>query len=294
MGLLINLNGVIAPTASISVLDRGFLYGDSIYEVVRTYQGRPFGLQEHLDRLRQSARYLYMDIPWSDAQIRTEVERTLAPAGTGDFYIRIVVTRGAESAISLSPSAELRPSLIVVVAAIDPEPVLSETGIHLAIVSRRCNDRQALDPAAKTGNYLNNILALLEARQQGAEDALMLNGQGEITEATTSNFWVVKQGKVLTPPQEAGILHGITRQFLLQILNTHQIPHAEASLYPSDLLDAEEAFLTSSVRLFMPVNQVDRYVFPSCPGKITRLLWQEFLALMAQTPGADRKVIGWE
>jgi branched-chain amino acid aminotransferase len=281
MPLLTNLNGTIAETAQVSVLDRGFLYGDSIYEVVRTFQGRPFGLQEHLDRLRQSAAYLYMDVPWSDATIRTEVERTLTQADWPESYIRIVVTRGVEPFISLQPSADLRPNLLIVVSAISPEPILSETGLHLVVPKRLRNSKRALDPSAKTGNYLNNILALLEAQQQGAEDALLLNERGEVTEATTSNIWIVRDGVVQTPPEEVGILQGITRQFLFNILRAQQIPYAETVLDPEDVAMAEEAFLSSSVRLLMPVRQVNEAKLPHCPGPMTRFLWQALLSLMA-------------
>jgi branched-chain amino acid aminotransferase len=282
MPLLANLNGTIAETAQISVLDRGFLYGDSVYEVVRTFQGRPFGLQEHLDRLRQSAAYLYIDIPWSDAAIQAEVDKTLARAGWPESYVRIVVTRGAESFISLQPSADLRPNLLIVVSSISPEPVLSETGLHVMVPQRLRNSKRALDPAAKTGNYLNNILALLEAQQQGAEDALLLNERGEVTEATTSNIWIVRDGVVQTPPGEVGILQGITRQFLFQILAAQQIPYAETVLYPEDVTVAQEAFLSSSVRLLMPVRQVNDTKLPNCPGPMTRFLWQSLLSLMTK------------
>jgi branched-chain amino acid aminotransferase len=282
MGLLTNLNGVIAATATVSVLDRGFLYGDSIYEVVRTFQGKPFGLPEHLDRLRQSAAYLYLEIPWSDGYIQTEVERTLQQAPWQESYIRIVVSRGTETKITLQPGVDLHPNLLIVVSEISPEPVLAEVGLHLIIGERRRTDRQALTPAAKTGNYLNNILALLEAQQQGADDALLLNTQGEVTEATTSNLWIVKAGVVQTPAVEVGILPGITRHFLWQILQTHQIPCAEVILKPEDLWSASEAFLSSSVRLLMPVNQIDDYRLPQCPGSLTQFLWQELLILMAQ------------
>jgi branched-chain amino acid aminotransferase len=282
MGLLVNLDGVISPTATISVLDRGFLYGDSVYEVVRTFNRQTFGLQEHLDRLRQSAAYLYLSVPWSDRQIEQEVAKTLQQAEGEEFYIRIVVTRGADQTINLLPSPQIQPRLMIVVSAIAPQPQLSETGLHLKIIDRRRNHQQALSPAAKTGNYLNNILGLLEARQQGADDALMLNPQAEIAEATTSNIWLVQDGIVKTPSLEAGILHGITRSFLLQILRDRQIPYQETVLKPADVWLADEAFLSSSVRLLMPVNQINDYRLPQCPGPITRYLWDQLLVLMQQ------------
>ncbi len=280
MGLLINLDGAIAPTASVSVLERGFLYGDNVYEVIRTFAGRPFGLQEHLDRLRQSATYLYLQVPWSDAHIQAEVENTLQQAGNPESYIRIVVTRGAESDISLQPSQTLEPSLVIIVRPIDPKPTLSTQGIRLHLVSRERNNPAALSPAAKTGNYLNNILALMEAQQSGADDALMLNSTGELTEATTSNIWLVKDGIVRTPAVEVGILEGITRHFLLRLLCEQQIPYEEASLTATDLWSTEEVFLSSSVRLIMPVARINDYILPACPGKITQTLWQELLTLM--------------
>jgi branched-chain amino acid aminotransferase len=280
MGLLTNLNGVIAETAAVSVLDRGFLYGDSVYEVVRTFQGKLFGLQEHLDRLRQSADYLYMSVPWSDDQIHAEIERTLQAASWVESYIRIVVSRGTETTISLQPSAELKPHLLIVISEISPEPTLSKQGVRLLIGQRRRNDQRSLSPAAKTGNYLNNILALLEAQQQGADDAILLNTEGQVTEATTSNLWIVKAGVVYTPPVEAGILQGITRHFLLQIMAQHCIPYQEVVLMPNDLETAEEGFLSSSVRLIMPINQIDQRLLPQCPGTLTQFLWDRLLQLM--------------
>jgi branched-chain amino acid aminotransferase len=283
MPLLTNLNGHISETAQISVLDRGFLYGDSVYEVIRTFRGRHFGLKEHLARLRQSANYLYMTVPWTDAEIQAEVEKTLAQAAWLESYIRIVVTRGTESVITLQPGAALQPNLLVVVSAIAPEPILSEAGLHLVIPKRIRNNKNALDPAAKTGNYLNNILALLEAQQMGADDALLLNAEGEITEATTSNFWMVKDNVVFTSPAEVGILQGITRTFIFQILEQHKIPYQEKILMPADLDSIQEAFLSSSVRLLMPVRQINEDLLPACPGPITHLVWQALLTLMGES-----------
>jgi branched-chain amino acid aminotransferase len=280
MGLLTNLDGVIAPDAQISVLDRGFLYGDSLYEVVRTLGGRPFALLEHLARLRQSAAYLYINIPWSDAQICTEVERTLEAAKNPESYVRIVVTRGAEEEISLFPGAKIEPHLLIIVRPIPPNPTLAEKGLHLTLLPRLRVDRRALSPAAKTGNYLNNILALIEAKQAGADDALLLNNQGEVTEATTSNLWIVRKGIVYTPVVESGILQGITRQFLLDLLKVWQVACKETTLTPEDLWDAEEAFLSSSVRLMAPVERIDDYTLPNCPGALTRRLFAGLIERM--------------
>jgi branched-chain amino acid aminotransferase len=280
MPILTNLNGRIAEMAQVSVLDRGFLYGDSVYEVVRTFRGQHFGLKEHLVRLRQSAAYLHLSLPWTDDEIQVEVEKTLAHAAWIESYIRIVVSRGTESFIGLQPSPDLQPNLLIVISEIASEPSLSETGLHLVIPRRIRNHRDALDPRAKTGNYLNNILALLEAQQMGADDALLLNTEGEITEATTSNFWVVKENIVLTPPTEAGILQGITRMFILKILQRHCIPYAEKTLFAADLAEVQEAFLSSSVRLIMPVRQINDAPLMDCPGPVTRLAWQGLIDLM--------------
>lgn len=282
MSILTNLNGEIAPTASLSVLERGFLYGDSVYEVVRTYQSCLFGLEEHLVRLRHSADYLYMDVPWSDEHIRTEVERTLEAADWSDSYVRIVVSRGAESKISLTPSADIQPNLLIVLSQIDPIPTMSKDGHHLVIPERLRNHAQALSPSAKTGNYLNNILALLEAQKMGADDALLLNSDGYITEATTSNIWLVKDGTVLTPAEEVGILHGITRDFIFEILEDLNIPYEKVLWTPSDLTEIEEGFLSSSVRLLMPINQINNTPMQKCPGPFTQKIWDAFITLMAE------------
>lgn len=278
--LLFNLDGVISTQANISVLDRGFLYGDSVYEVIRTYRGRPFALAEHLERLRASAAYLYMEIPWSDTHITQEVERTLAAAPKGEYYIRIVVTRGADQRIGLLPEPTTQPRLLIVLMAIASEPTLHGEGARLRIVQRQRTSIDALSPAAKTGNYLNNILALLEAQQEGFDDALLLNSAGQITEATTSNFWIVRDGVVETPCKSVGILHGITRATLLKILSQLELPHREVILMPADLAAASEAFLSSSVRLLMPVCQIDGQVLP-CPGPVTQRLWRALLEVMA-------------
>ncbi len=279
--LLFNLDGVISTDAYISVLDRGFLYGDSVYEVIRTYGGVPFALAEHLARLRASAAYLYMSVPWSDEHITHEVSRTLAAAPKGEYYIRIVVTRGADERIGLCPEPTTQPRLLIVLMAIAPEPVLNTAGIRLTVSQRQRTSQRALSPAAKTGNYLNNILALLEAQQAGFEDALLLNDAGEITEATTSNVWIVRAGVVETPPPSVGILHGITRATLLQILQQLEIPHREVVLTPADIASASEAFLSSSVRLLMPIRQVDGTFF-ECPGPMTQRLWQALLTFMGE------------
>lgn len=282
MTVLTNLNGELSTNATVSVLDRGFLYGDSVYEVVRTYQGQMFALQEHLDRLRRSADYLYMSVPWTDAEIQAEIERTLTQVTWVDSYIRIVVSRGSETTISLDPSPGLTPNLLIMVKETPADPVFVEDGLYLAIVDRLRNDIRALSPAAKTGNYLNNILAKIEAQKQGADDALLLNADGWVTESTVSNLWVVKDGTLKTPQLDVGILQGVTRHFVFQLLREQQIPAAEALLKPDDLWAADEIFLSSSVRLIIPIRQINDHPMPQCPGPITRGLWKSFLERMAR------------
>lgn len=258
MATLVNLGGTLVPPdrAVVSVFDRGFLYGDSVYEVVRTYGGRPFAMGRHLERMRSSAERIGMDLPWSDAAIEREVERTLAAAANEESYIRIVATRGS-GPIGLDPSLAVDPLLVVIVQPIQlPPREAYEQGVKVQLVGVRRNLREAIDPRAKTGNYLNNVLALREAKAHGAYEAVMLDAEGRITEGSTSNLFLVYAGRLVTPPVAVGILEGITRAEVIEVARAEGIPVEERTLLPEDLLRADEAMITSTVREIVPVVRV--------------------------------------
>ena len=185
----INFNGEIGPDAFISVMDHGFLFGDSVYEVVVTQNGVPCFMKDHLRRLRNSADGLTLTIPWSDEKIIEQVARTVTDAGNSESYIRIIVTRGVGD-LDIDPTSCSNPELIVLVTELKNYPASSyEKGINVALVSIKRNAKDTVNPGIKTGNYLNNVLAKVESNHMGAQDALMLNHQGHLTECTTSNFF---------------------------------------------------------------------------------------------------------
>jgi branched-subunit amino acid aminotransferase/4-amino-4-deoxychorismate lyase len=261
-----NTNGRLHSAAepSVSPLNRGFLYGDAIYEVWRTYHGVVFAWEEHWRRLEQSAAALHLPLPWSQAEIWREVARTAAAyrAETndeGELYIRLQISRGG-GAIGLDIALADRAEYVILV---QPCPVNSaETmlqGLRLTVATTlRRNPTESLNPAWKTGNYLNNILCLREARARGADDVLMLNLRGEITEAATSNVAWVRGGEVLTPPLAAGILGGITRALLLAPIAVEAgLTTRECPLRIADLAQAEECFLLSTTKGISAVGSVD-------------------------------------
>lgn len=280
---LCNLDGRIVPEAEarIPVLDRGFLFGDSIYEVVRTVGGVPFGWSEHWARLRASAAGVRMTLDLDEPTIARRVAATVAAADHGDSYVRIVVTRGVGSAPNIDLAYAVNPPCWIVM--VRPLPDLSGKPARLCVVERLRNDRRALDPATKSGNYLNNVLALAEAKDRGATDCLMLNGDGNVTEASTSNVFARIDGTWRTPPLDAGILAGVTRALLLDFLPACGERVAEANFTALDLARAEEVFLSSSLRDLAPVTHVDgRPLHGGAPGPSTVRL------LAAWKPHADR------
>ncbi len=261
-----NTNGRLhsAHEPSITPLSRGFLYGDAIYEVWRTYHGVVFAWQEHFDRLHASAQALRMDVPFSPAEMLREVKQTVAAYRKktndgGDVYIRLQLSRGA-GPIGLDTALADKPEFVLLV-----QPCPSTTadklkaGLKLSIAtSLRRNPKESLSPAWKTGNYLNNILGLREARARGADEVLMLNLAGEITEAAVCNVAFVKQGEVVTPPLAAGILSGITRALLLQkVAKLAGLAAREETIRPEDLAKMEECFLLSSTKDVQPVAAID-------------------------------------
>jgi len=287
MPTLINLDGRLVPPeqAFVPVLDRGFLYGDSVYEVVRTYRGRVFALARHLDRMDASARHIALGLPPRE-RIEEEIERTLVAAGNPDSYVRIIVTRG-EGQFGLSPHlAPESPRLIVIVRPLElPPPELYERGLHCAVVQVRRNPPQALDPAAKTGNYLNSILALRESHDAGADDAIFLDLQGKVTEASTSNVFFVQGGVVVTAPLSLGMLEGVTRAHVIDVARESGLIVREETSGAGALAQADEVFVTSSLREVMAVTRLSllddadprpRPVADGKPGPITRRLHAAF------------------
>ena len=270
--------------AVVPALDRGFLYGDSVYEVVWWHRGALIQQGDHLARLRGSAAHLYMEITLSDEELLAAVDATVEATGAtehDDAYVRLVVTRGT-GALGLAVEPEERHCIVVVVAPANrPSPERWERGLTMIVGSRRRNPRVALDPQAKTGNYLNNILALHEARLAGADDAIMLNEAGEVTEATTANVYVVHGERLQTPPLEAGILRGTTRTRILSLCEHHGLDAQEAVLHRADLGAADELFVSSSVKGILPVLSIDgRPVGAGSPGPVTRRIraWFEAAA----------------
>ncbi len=278
MTTLVEIDGVLsAPEeARVPVLDRGFLYGDSVYEVLRTYEGRIFALESHLDRLEGSAQRLRIDLP-DRAALATAISRTLRAAGNLESYCRVIVTRGS-GPLTLDPTTAARPLVAIVVKQYEPFPDWTyERGVRVMVPSILRTSPCSLDPAIKSGNYLNSVLALGEARQGGWFDAMMLDGQGRVTEATSSNVFAWKDGILLTPPLEVGILSGVTRGLLLALARELGIPCEERHLPLADLLAADEVMLTSTLREVQPVIEVDRTAIGSgAPGPTARLLRRAF------------------
>jgi branched-chain amino acid aminotransferase len=268
--------------ASVPLLDHGFLFGDSVYDVVRTANRRPFMLEEHMDRLRRSAAMIYFDLPWSDDEVRRRVAELTGEIGKEECYFRLVATRGP-GPISLLPDGCDAPALYVIGRELIRFPGSMYTGgCRVAVVRRLRNDPRALDPRAKTGNYLNNMLGLIEAKRAGADDALFLNAEEHLTEATTSNVWIVEKGEVVTPPTPEGLLPGITRDWAFATLPGAGIRIVEETIDRPRLSKADEVFLSGTVKGIMPVTMIDGGpVGDSRPGPLSRRaeeLYREALA----------------
>ena len=273
---------VPAEEARVPVLDHGFLFGDSVYDVVRTSGGVPFLWQPHLDRLRRSAAQLYFELPWSDAEIERRVHELLAVVGEPDAYVRLVATRGP-GPITLLPDDCNQPGLYLIGCKVmRPDAHLYEHGCRVSLVERLRNDRRALDPSAKTGNYLNNMLGLIEARRAEADDALFLNVDGHVTEATTSNLWIVESDTVVTPPLPDGLLAGVTRDWLLAQCRELGIAAREDSIDAARLRTADEVFLSGTIKGVMPVGWIDGVAVADGPGPVTKRLHAAYETALAQ------------
>ena len=257
--------------ASISVFDRGFLYGDSVYDVVRTYGGRPFMIEEHLARLRRSGEEIRLALPQSDAALAAEVHAAIEAAGNPESYVRIMVTRGV-GPIDLAPPADERPSVIVIVRElVDPTGDEWARGMRIAIVRPARPHPGGPRRTAKTGNYLTNVVAKIDAQRAGADDALLVNAAGDVTEGTTWNLFAARDGTLATPSIDSGLLPGLTRGLVLVVLRDEGIACEERRVRPAEVAAADELFLTSSTRGVVPVVAVDgEPIGDGTPGPITR------------------------
>lgn len=278
MTVKINLDGVLLEPeqAHVSVFDRGFLYGDSVYEVVRTYCGVPFALDRHLDRLARSAASLRLELP-ARTWLAEQIQRTLVAAGNPESYLRLVVTRGS-GPISLDPTTAGRPLTVVLVKPLEPfAEWMYSKGIRVTIPQVRRQARLDGEPTPKTGNYLNSVLALGEARQGGFDDALLLDTRGQVAEGTSANVFAVRAGGLCTPTIQTGLLQGITRGLILQFARDEGISVVECELFPEDLQAADEVLLTSTLREVLPVVAIDqRIIGAGRPGPMGRRLLELF------------------
>jgi branched-chain amino acid aminotransferase len=276
-----SVSGVITPTAEarVPVLDRGFLYGDSIYEVFRTYRGVPLFYDEHWQRFENSAALIRMRLGLSKDQLTSALRETIAathaPELGVDVYVRYIVTRG-EGPVDLFPAPEIETRCVIVVRTVPVwNPIYYSRGVTAAIAATRRNPASALDPNIKGGNYLNNVLGVMDARGLGADDCIMLNEVGFVTEASNSNVFFVLDGELVTPAQTAANLRGLTKAALHEACRAHGLPTSETDIAAADLPRATECFITSATREVMPVvslRLVDGAMvrFPEGGGDVTR------------------------
>lgn len=266
--------------ATISVFDHGLLYGDGIFEGIRAYNGRVFRLKEHIDRLFYSAKAILLQIPMTHAEIMAAVVDTCRQNDVRDGYIRLVVTRGVGT-LGLNPNRCKEPSVIIIAGKIQLYPAeLYQKGMDIITVPTVRNLHSALNPAIKSLNYLNNILAKIEANNSGCEEAVMLNAEGFVAECTGDNLFIVKENQLLTPPLTAGALYGITRRVVLDLAAELGLKTAETNLTRYDLFNADECFLTGTGAELVPVVRIDARVIGSGkPGPVTERLVNQYHAL---------------
>lgn len=266
--------------ASISVFDHGLLYGDGVFEGIRTYSGRVFKLDEHIDRLWDSARAITLNIPISKGRLKREVIRLLRVNRLRDAYIRLVVTRG-KGDLGLDPRKCPRPSVIIIADRITLYPRKFYTaGLAVMTVTTRRNIPDALNPRIKSLNYLNNILAKIEANNYGVLEAIMLNARGYVAECTGDNIFLVHRSRLVTPPTHVGALGGITRAAVMELAEDLQIPCAEKTFTQYELFTADEVFLTGTAAEIIPVSSVDsRPIGGGRPGPVTLRLMERFREL---------------
>src|SRR5262245_55735957 len=263
--------------AAVSVFDHGFLYGDGVFEGIRVYGGKVFLLGEQINQLSESALAIRLEIPMSKADLTAAVNSTVAANGLSDGYVRLVVTRGA-GYLGLDPRKTANPQIIIIADTITLYPPETyQQGLKLSTASTLRNHPQALSARIKSLNYLNNILAKIEGIDAGCVEALMLNHKGEVAECTGDNIFIVHQGTLKTPPVDAGILEGVTRNAVIRLAREAKIPVAETTLLRHDIYIADECFLTGSAAEVVPVSSLDgRQIGNGKPGPMTRDLLERF------------------
>jgi branched-chain amino acid aminotransferase len=263
--------------AKVSVFDHGLLYGDGVFEGIRAYQGRIFQCDAHLDRLFQSAKAIRLTIPYSREQLRDAMQETMKANGYSDCYIRLVVTRGVGK-LGISPARCEKSAVFIITDLLELYPrQMYEQGMAIITSSVIRNHPLALSPRIKSLNYLNNILAKLEAIDAGVPEAIMLNHEGNVAECTADNIFIVRHDQVQTPTTSDGVLEGVTRQVMLELCRKLSIPCIEKTLQRHDLYIADECFLTGTGAEVIPVTKIDhRTVGIGQPGPITRKLIEAF------------------
>jgi branched-chain amino acid aminotransferase len=283
MSLKVYINGKLVDKeqACVSVFDHGFLFGDGIFEGMRSYGGKVFRLDEHLRRLWDSAKSLWMEIPISPAEMAQAVNDTLKVNSIEDGYIRLIVTRG-QGTLGLDAHLCKNPLIVIITDHIALYPAeFYEKGLEIITASTMRNHPAALNPRIKSLNYLNNILAKIEGHHAGCIEALMLNHKGEVAECTGDNIFLVRAGQLLTPPTDAGILEGITRAAVMELAAEAGVPVREIAISRHDVYVADECFLTGSAAEVIPVVKVDdRVIGDGQPGPVTRDLAQRFRSLI--------------
>jgi branched-chain amino acid aminotransferase len=280
MAATVSVNGRISGEhqAVVSVFDHGFLYGEGVYETLRTYNRRIFQYRRHVRRLRRSAQMIALEVPFSDDALAAEIDATMSAAAfEGEAYVRVLLTRGVGE-LTYDPRATPAPTLVVIVKPqVDPPSQVYTDGVGVVIVDIVRNHPRAVNPLIKSNNLMNSALAMQDALRRGAFEGVMRNYRGELTECTTANLFVVRAGAVLTPPVEAGLLPGITRECIFEIGRNVGIDIREAVLRDDDLYGADEAFLTSTTREAVPIVHVDdRKIGTGRPGVITMRLLEAF------------------
>lgn len=280
MTTVVNINGRMCgeQDAVVSVFDHGFLFGDGVYEVLRTYGRRPFLFEAHQRRLRESASRIALPVPLSDEEMLARIHTTIgALPGTGEAYVRMLLTRGVGE-FTYDPAACPTPTVVLIARPLEPQPArIYQEGVMVSLVDVMRNHPQSVSPRIKSNNLLNNALAMQAALKRGGFEALMRNYRGELVECCQSNFFLVRGNEVLTPPLEAGLLAGITRAFVFELGRECGIPVREAHLHEDELSTATEAFLTSTTKEIVPVVRVDDLLIgQGTPGPVTRALLSAF------------------